>query len=168
MATDLYDLTVPAFLRGFAAMAAFLAKGERWATEHGVDPADLLTAKLYDDMAPLTAQVQRASDTAKNAVVRLGGVPSVAMLDDEATFADLQARIAKTVEFLNAVPREAIDGQEDRPVQLVTPGRTVDFTGRGYALGFVLPNFYFHVTTAYALLRTKGVPVGKLDYLGTQ
>ena len=166
MATELYDLTVPAFLRGFAAMSAFLTKGEQWAKGNGIDPADLLTAKLYDDMAPLTAQIQRASDTAKNAMVRLGGVDSVAMLDDESTFADLQARIAKTVAFLESVPRSAIDGQEARPVQLVTPGRTVDFTGQGYALAFALPNFYFHVTTAYAILRLKGVPVGKLDYLG--
>ena len=110
MATELYDLTVPAFLRGFAAMAAFLAKAEQWATDNGFDPADLLTAKLYDDMGPLTAQVQRASDSAKGAVVRLGGVEAPAMPDEETTFAELQARIAKTVDLLKSVPREAIDG----------------------------------------------------------
>lgn len=166
MATELYDLTVPAFLRAFGAMSAFLAKGEAWAEEHGIDPATLLTARLYDDMAPLTAQVQRASDAAKFAVVRIGGVEAPAMADDEASFADLHARIGKTVDLLRSVPPEAMNGQEDKIVTLTTPGRSLDFTGRSYALGFVLPNFYFHVTTGYAILRTKGVPVGKMDYLG--
>jgi hypothetical protein len=166
MATDLYDLTVPAFLRGFAAMSAFLTKAEAWAAENDVDPAELLTAKLHDDMAPLTAQIQRASDSAKGAAVRIGGLENVSMADDEVTFADLHARIARTVDFLKAVPPEAMNGQEARPVTLTTPGRSVDFTGLGFAQGFVLPNFYFHVTTAYAILRMKGVPLGKLDYLG--
>ena len=167
MAIDLYDLTVPAFLRGFAALSAFLTKAESWAAENDVDPADLLTAKLYDDMAPLTAQIQRASDTAKGAAVRIGGIENVPMADGETTFADLQSRIARTVDFLEAVPPEAMNGQEARPVTLTTPSRSVDFTGLGFAQGFVLPNFYFHVTTAYAILRMKGVPLGKLDYLGS-
>lgn len=166
MATELYDITVPAFLRGFAAMSAFLAKGEQWATDNGVDPSELLAAKLYDDMAPLTSQVQRASDSAKFTVVRIGGVDSVAMPDDETTFADLQARIAKTVDLLKSVPPEAMNGQEGKAITLPTPNRTLEFTGQSYVLGFVLPNFYFHVTTAYAILRMKGVPVGKMDYLG--
>ena len=166
MAIELYDLTVPAFLRGFAALSAFLTKAESWAAENDVDPADLLTARLHDDMAPLTAQIQRASDTAKGAAVRIGGIANIPMADEEATFADLQTRIARTVEFLKAVPTEAMNGQEERAVTLATPGRTVDFTGLSFAQGFALPNFYFHVTTAYAILRMKGVPIGKLDYLG--
>ena len=166
MSTPLYDLTVPVFLRGFHAMSGFLAKGEAFAAEKGLDPAELLNARLIEDMAPLTAQVQRASDAAKFTMVRIGGVEGVAMPDEEASFADLQARIAKTVAFLNAVPREAIDGKEDAPVELKTPNRTLTFTGQSYVLGFVLPNFYFHVTTAYALLRAKGVPIGKMDFLG--
>ncbi|MEG3088208.1 DUF1993 domain-containing protein [Sphingomonas sp. PB4P5] len=166
MATELYDLTVPALLRGFAALSAFLVKAEAWAIENDVDPADLLTARLYDDMAPLTAQIQRASDTAKGAAVRIGGLENVPMADDEISFADLQARIARTVAFLETVPPEAMHGQEARPVTLTTPNGAIDFTGRSFALGFVLPNFYFHVTTAYAILRMKGVPLGKLDYLG--
>jgi hypothetical protein len=117
-------------------------------------------------MGPLTSQVQRASDAAKFTMVRIGGIENVAMADEEASFADLQARIAKTVAFLNSVPREAIDGKEEAPVELKTPNRTMEFTGQSYVLGFVLPNFYFHVTTAYALLRHKGVPIGKMDYLG--
>jgi hypothetical protein len=166
MATELYDLTVPAFLRGFGAMSAFLTKSEAWAGEQGIDPADLLTARLYEDMAPLTAQVQRASDSAKFTVLRIGGVEAPAMPDEEVTFADLQARIAKTVDLLRSVASDAMNGQEDKPITLTTPARSLDFTGRSYALGFVLPNFYFHVTTAYAILRMRGVPLGKLDYLG--
>ncbi|GAA0307164.1 DUF1993 domain-containing protein [Sphingomonas oligophenolica] len=166
MTTALYDLTVPVFLRGFHAMSGFLAKGEAFAAEKGLDPAELLNARLIEDMAPLTGQVQRASDSAKFTVVRIGGIENVAMPDEEASFADLQARIARTVAFLNAAPREAIDGKEDAPVTLTTPRGSFDFTGRSYVLNFVLPNFYFHMTTAYALLRHKGVPIGKMDFLG--
>ncbi|MEO9132500.1 MAG: DUF1993 domain-containing protein [Sphingomonas sp.] len=166
MTTPLYDLTVPSFLRGFQAMSAFLAKGEAFAAEKGIDPADLLNARLIEDMSPLTYQVQRASDAAKFTVVRIGGIENVAMADEEASFADLQARIAKTVAFLNTVPRDAIDGKEDALVEIKLPNRTLEFTGREYVLGFVLPNFYFHMTTAYALLRHKGVPIGKMDFLG--
>ena len=166
MATQLYDLTVPVFLRGFHAMSGFLAKGEAYAAEKGIDPAELLGARLIEDMGPLTSQVQRASDAAKFTVVRIGGVENVAMADEEASFTDLQARIAKTVAFLEAVPRDAIDGKEEAKVELKLPNRTMEFTGQVYVLGFVLPNFYFHVTTAYALLRHKGVPIGKMDYLG--
>ena len=166
MAIELYDLTVPAFRRGFSAMSDFLTKGENWANDKGVDPSQLLTARLYDDMAPLTAQIQRASDAAKLAVIRLSGIDNVAMPDEETSFADLQSRITKTVELLKSVPRDAIDGQETKVVTLPTPGGNIDFTGQSYVLGFVLPNFYFHITTAYAILRSQGVPVGKLDYLG--
>ncbi|MDT8757147.1 DUF1993 domain-containing protein [Sphingomonas psychrotolerans] len=166
MATELYDLTVPVFLRGFAAMAAFLEKARAHADEHGVAHDDLLTARLYEDMAPLTSQIQRASDAAKFAVSRLAAIEPPAMPDTEASFDELQARIAATVAFLNAVPREAIDGREDADIELKTPSGSFPFKGRGYVLGFALPNFYFHVTTAYAILRHKGVPLGKRDYLG--
>ncbi|MGK6320646.1 DUF1993 domain-containing protein [Sphingomonas sp. DT-204] len=166
MATELYDLTVPALLRGFAAMAAFLDKGRTWADEQGMAHGELIEARLFPDMAPLSGQVQRASDTAKLALVRIGGVENVSMADDEASFAELQARIAKTVDFIKSVPRSAIDGKEAAEVVLQTPHGNVPFTGLSYVQGFLLPNFYFHVTTAYALLRMKGVPLGKLDYLG--
>jgi hypothetical protein len=164
--TSLYDLTVPAFRRGFASLSAILTAGETFARDHGIAEADMLGTRLVADMAPLTAQVQRASDTAKGAMVRIGGIPNLAMADDEASFAALQQRIAATLAFFDTVPRAAIDGKEDAPVTLVTSGGSVDFTGRSYVLGFVLPNFYFHITTAYALLRMRGVPIGKMDYLG--
>lgn len=164
--TSLYDLAVPAFRRGSASLSAILTAGETFARDHGIAEADVLDTRLVADMAPLTAQVQRASDTAKGAMVRIGGIPNLAMADDEASFAALQQRIAATLAFLDTVPRAAIDGKEDAPVTLVTSGGSVDFTGRSYVLGFVLPNFYFHITTAYALLRMRGVPIGKMDYLG--
>ena len=166
MSTSLYDLTIPVFIRNLETLDRILAKGEAFAAETGIDPAELLGARLYDDMGPLLSQIQRVSDSAKGTAVRLGGIENVVMADDEQTFADLHARIAKTITFLQGVPREAIDGKEDIVVSLKTPSRTVDFTGQSYVQAFVLPNFYFHMTTAYGLLRMKGVPLGKLDYLG--
>lgn len=166
MATELYDLTVPTFLRGFKAMAAFLEKARAHADEHGIAHEELLTARLYEDMAPLTSQVQRASDAAKFAAARLAGIEPPAMPDTEASFDELLARIAATVAFLESIAREAVDGREEADVELKTPSRSFHFKGRGYLLGFALPNFYFHVTTAYGILRHKGVPLGKMDYLG--
>lgn len=165
MTTALYDLTVPVFIRNLESLARILAKGEAFATGKGIDPADLTGARLIDDMGPLTAQIQRASDSAKGLPVRFG-FANLAIPDDEITFADLRKRVATTIAFLKTVPRDAIDGKEATAVTLVTPNRTFDFTGIDFALDFALPNFFFHMTTAYALLRMKGVPVGKMDYLG--
>ncbi|WP_213980636.1 DUF1993 domain-containing protein [Sphingomonas sp. dw_22] len=166
MATELYDLTVLVYLRGFAAMSAFLEKGRAYADAQGIAQEDLLSARLYDDMLPLTGQVQRASDTAKFAAARLSGIQGPSMPDTEASFDELLARIAATVDFLNSVPREAIDGREDADIEVRTARSSRQFKGLGYILGFAHPNFFFHVTTAYAILRHKGVPVGKMDYLG--
>ncbi len=166
MATELYDITVPAFLRAFAALAAFLEKGRAWADENNVPHEELLSARIYEDMAPLTSQIQRVSDGAKLAVARLAQVDGPAMPDTEASFDELQARIAATVAFIKSVPREKIDGREDAEIILKLPNNELKFTGSSYVSGFALPNFYFHITTAYALLRMKGVPVGKRDYLG--
>jgi len=166
MSLSLYDVSVPPFLRAFSAMSAFLEKGRAFADENGLPHADLLEARLIEDMAPLIAQVQRASDSAKFTVVRVGQIENIAIPDEETSFADLQERIAKTVAFLQAAPTSCMDGREDAEVILTTPRGSVPFTGKSYVLGFALPNFYFHMTTAYALLRQKGVPVGKLDFLG--
>ena len=163
--TTLYEQTVPVFIRNLTAIGKVLAKGEAFAAEKRIDPKDLLEARLIADMAPLTAQIQRMSDSAKGLAVRLGGVENVAMPDEEKTFADLQARIAKTIAFLEKVPADAMNGKEGAPVELVTPDQTFTFTGESYVATFTLPNFYFHMTTAYALLRMKGVPIGKLDFL---
>lgn len=166
MSIQLYDVTVPAFLRGLANLDAVLKKGEAFAAEQGLDPASLLETRLAPDMYPLAGQIQRASDTAKFAAVRLGGVENVPFEDDETSFADLYARIAKTVDFLESAPREAFEGRETAEVVMKSPSGERRFTGLDYALGFALPNFFFHVTTAYGLLRHRGAPIGKLDYLG--
>lgn len=166
MATALYDLTVPMFIRGLHALSGVLDKGAAFAAEKGVDPLTLTGASLIADMKPLTAQVQFACDTAKGTVTRVGALEPVAMADTEQTFDELQARIASTIALLEAVPREAIDGREDAQVVLKVPGGEIPFTGRTHVLAFALPNFYFHLTMAYALLRQAGVPVGKIDFLG--
>lgn len=166
MATALYDLTVPMFIRGLNALSGVLDKGAAFAAEKGIDPATLTGAQLIADMKPLTAQVQFACDTAKGTVTRLGDLEPVAMADTELTFAELQARIARTIALLEAVPREKIDGREDAAVVLKVPNGEIPFTGSSHVLTFSLPNFYFHLTMAYALLRQAGVPVGKIDFLG--
>jgi hypothetical protein len=166
MATELYDITVPVFLRGFKALAAFLDKARAWADENGVAHDDLLSARLYEDMAPLSSQIQRVSDGAKFAMARLAQIEAPSMADTETSFDELQARIAATVEFLKSVPREAVDGREDADIEVKTPNRSFHFKGLPYVTTFALPNFYFHITTAYAILRHKGAPVGKMDYLG--
>ncbi|MDI1296835.1 MAG: DUF1993 domain-containing protein [bacterium] len=166
MSTDLYDLTVPLFIGGLRNLSAMLAKGAAFAADKGIDPLTLTGARLADDMAPLTAQVQFACDTAKGATIRIGALDPLPMADTEQSFDELQDRIAKTIAFLESVPRDRIDGREDANVVLKTPNGDFPFTGRSHVLGFALPNFHFHMTTAYALLRRAGVPIGKLDYLG--
>ena len=167
MAISLYDLSAPVFVRGLRNLSAILDKGEAFAAEQGIDPADLLATRLIDDMAPLTAQVQRACDASKGTMVRVGGVTNTVFEDVETTFDELRERIAKVIAFVEAVPRDAIDGREDAEVILQIPnGESFTFTGRGYVLDFALPNFFFHVTMAYALLRHRGVQIGKLDFLG--
>lgn len=166
MTTSLYDLTIPVFIRNLQTLDTLLTKGEAFAAEQGIDPAELLNARLIDDMGTFVSQVQRASDSAKGTAVRIGAVENLALPDEETSFADLHTRIARTIAFLEAVPRDAIDGKEDMSITLQTPSRSFDFTAQSYVLTFVLPNFFFHLTTAYGLLRMKGVPIGKLNYLG--
>lgn len=168
MALSLYDASIPLFIRSLDSMAKFLEKGRAFADEHAMPHAELLEARLYEDMGPLTSQVQRASDSAKFAAVRVGQVENVALPDTETSFDELQARIAATVALLKAVPATAMDGREEAAIVVETPHRSFSFTGRDYILHFAVPNFFFHVTTAYALLRMKGVPVGKMDYLGSR
>jgi uncharacterized protein len=166
MALPIYEVSIAAHVRGLKNLSAVLAKGEAFAKEQGLAPEALLGARLIDDMLPLVKQVQIASDTAKGAAARLAGLEIPAFPDTEASFADLQARIAKTLDFLKSVKPEQLEGSETRPVELTMRGGTLQFTGASYLLGFVQPNFYFHLTTAYDILRHKGVPIGKLDYLG--
>ncbi len=163
---NLYDISIPPFIKSLEAMAAFLKKARAHAHAQGWEESELIEARLYPDMGPLTAQIQRATDSAKFVAVRVGGVENASFPDEEKSFEDLAERIAKTIAFLRAAPREGFDGKEEAEVILTTPSRSVTFTGQDYLTNFAIPNFYFHVTTAYAILRMKGVPVGKLDYLG--
>lgn len=166
MSFSIYDITVPAFLRGFANLSAILTKAEAHAAATGLDPKIYLDARLAPDMLPLTGQVQRASDTAKGCVVRLGAIENVSLPDTETNFPELQARIAATVALLKGISPSQLDGAEDRKVELKMRDRTVTFGGRDYATDFALPNFYFHIVTAYDVLRHKGLEIGKRDYLG--
>jgi hypothetical protein len=163
---SLYDVTVPVFIRSLENLDRILEKGAAHFTDAGRAEGELAGVRLIEDMHPLTAQIQRASDTAKGVVTRIGGAENVAMADDEQTIADLRTRIAKTIEVLKSARPEAFDGKEEAMVEIKTPNRSLVFTGKSYVLDFAVPNFFFHVTTAYALLRKEGVPIGKMDYLG--
>lgn len=160
MPISMYQASVPSLVRAFEGLSAILKKGE----EHGGDT--LVEARLAPDMLTLAGQVQRASDTAKGAIARLAGIENPPFPDDEKTLADLHGRIQKTVAFLQSVKPEQIDGTETRPISFKAGQNELKFTGESYLLSFVLPNFYFHITTAYDILRHKGVALSKRHYLG--
>ncbi|KQX00420.1 hypothetical protein ASC94_30030 [Massilia sp. Root418] len=166
MSLSMYQVSVPAFVRGLNVLSALLKKGEEHAAATGAVPDVLLGARLADDMLPLSAQVQRASDASKFCVARLCGVDAPKFDDNEASFQQLQERIASTIAFLESVPQAQFDGAEARDVTLTFGAFSQAFTGSGYLLTFALPNFYFHITTAYGILRAQGVKLGKLDFLG--
>ena len=161
MSFTIYDAPVPAFASMLKNMRAWLDKAEGEG-----DSAALVEARLIDDMKPLTAQYQFASDSAKNAVARLLGIDPPAMPDTETSFAELRERCDKTIAFLESVDPAAFAGSEDREVSIKFPnGMGYRFTGGDYLRRFALPNFYFHATMAYAILRAQGVSLGKPDYL---
>lgn len=161
-----YDLTIPAFQHGFSVLSKLLDKAEAFAEEKKFKPEVLVDARLAPDMLTLAGQIQRLSDTAKATAARLTGTEAPSFPDDEKTLADLRARIARTTDYLAAVPQAAFEGAAERTVTVKTRGGEVSSSGKDYLLTFALPNFYFHLTTAYAILRHNGVPVGKLDFLG--
>ncbi|AOF91629.1 DUF1993 domain-containing protein [Sinorhizobium sp. RAC02] len=166
MSISPYELSIPTFQRGFAVLSKLLDKAEAFAEEKKIKPEILVNARLSPDMLSLAGQIQRLSDTAKGAASRLTATEAPSFPDDETTLADLRARIDKTTTYLTSVPETAYEGAAERSVVLKTRGQEVHFTGKDYLLTFALPNFYFHLTTAYAILRHNGVPVGKLDFLG--
>ena len=161
MTFDIYDASIPVFANGLRNMSAWLDKAAAEKAE-----ADLLGGRLAPDMRPLPAQYQMASDSAKNAAARLAGRDLPAMPDDEASFAELQDRCARTIAYLESIDRAALADAAEREVVLSFPnGMGYRFTGRDYLTSFTLPNFFFHVTTAYAILRASGVSLGKPDFL---
>lgn len=166
MAQDLFSVSVPVFLRGHAILAEVLRKGEAHAVERKIVPAALLTARLFPDMFPLTGQVQAACDTAKRDTARLVGVEPPRFEDTETTFDELQARIRRTSEYVSQHGPEAFREAHTRKIELKLSTGAVELTGEQYLLRFALPNFYFHVTTAYDILRHNGVALAKKDYLG--
>jgi len=165
MSISMYRASIPVLVRSLNNLSAILEKGSAHAAAGNIDPAELVGARLAPDMLTLAGQIQRASDSAKGAAARLAGIENPSFADDETTFADLQERIVKTRRFLEGVSAEQIDGSAARSIEL-NLGTKVTFRGDDYLLNFALPNFYFHVTTAYDILRHSGVPVGKMDYLG--
>ena len=166
MPLSMYQAAIPPLLRGLANLSAILDKAMLNAESRHVDAAVLLQARLAPDMFPLIRQVQIAADTAKGCGARLAGVEVPSYPDTETSVAELQQRIAKTVLFLQGLPAAQFDGSEGRDIVLKFPKQTLNFTGQDYLQFFVLPNFYFHLTTAYDILRHNGVPLGKADYLG--
>lgn len=166
MSISMYLATVPPILRSLTNLREILGKAAAHAEAKKIDPSVLVNARLYPDMFPLSRQVQIASDTAKGAVSRLAGLEPPKYEDNETTFAELRARLDKTIALLESIKPEQIDGSEERDIVIPMRDRTLTFKGLPYLLDYVLPNVYFHATTAYAILRHNGVEIGKKDFLG--
>jgi uncharacterized protein len=166
MSLSLYDFSIPVLSRGLTNLSAILDKAAAYAAAKKFDPAVLAQARLFPDMHPLSRQVQIACDTAKGAAARLAGIEIPKHEDNEMTLADLKLRVAKTLDFVKSVSAAQLAGAENRTIEIKTPNRTFNFTGVVYLNEFVLPNFYFHESMTYALLRKNGVEIGKADFLG--
>ena len=166
MSLTMYHVSIPVFVRMLGNLSAILDKAAAHAEAKKIDPAIFVNARLTPDMYPLSRQVQIATDMVKGCAARLAGIEVPRYEDNETTFAELQARIAKTKAFLQSVSAEQIDGSEDRKITLKFGSRELNLLGQAYLLDFVLPNFHFHLTTAYAILRHNGVEIGKKDYTG--
>lgn len=166
MAYTIYDATLPPMVRMMENLLKIMDKATAQAKADKTDPEHLLGAKLAEDMFPFTRQIQIMSDAAKGCAARLSGQTAPSFPDEEKSFDDLKARINRTIAFLNSVKREQVEGSETKHIEIKTPNRTLEFSGTDYVNGFALPNFYFHLTTAYGLLRMKGISIGKMDFLG--
>jgi hypothetical protein len=162
----MYEASIPVLARMLGNLSNILKKAEANAQARGIEPKVFIESRLAPDMYALARQVQIASDMAKGCAARLAGVEVPSWADTETTFEELQSRIAKTQEFIKGIDAAKLEGSEDRTVVLKMRTGDISFSGRDYLLGFALPNFYFHITTTYAILRHNGVDVGKLDYLG--
>lgn len=166
MTLSMYQASVPVFLRALYNLQHVLRKGEEHAHARKYEPSLLLQARLTADMLPLTRQVQIATDMAKNGCARLAGVEPLKFEDTESSFAELHARIERAIEYIKGFKAEQIDGSETRAVTIKTRNGEQQFEGQGYLLHFVLPNLFFHCTTAYAILREAGAELGKTDFIG--
>ena len=166
MTLSMYQASIPTFIHGLANLSAILTKAEQHATAKKIDPSVLINARLYPDMFALARQVQIATDIVKGGVARLAGTEVPSFPDTETTFPELQARIAKVSEFIGGFKPAQIDGSEGKAIHLKVGGNDMVFEGQPYLLSFVIPNFYFHISIAYAILRHSGVEIGKMDFLG--
>jgi hypothetical protein len=162
----MYDASIPAFIRILGNLSAILDKAAAYAEAKKIDPSVLVNARLAPDMFPLSRQVQIATDGVKGCAARLAGVDVPSYPDTESTFPELKARIAKTADFLKGFKPAQIDGSEERKVAFKVGGQDRSFLGKPYLFEYVIPNLYFHVTTAYGILRHNGLEIGKKDYLG--
>lgn len=166
MNMSMYQATLPAFIRTLSNLGAILEKAMAFAATKKIEPTVLADYRLAPDMLPLARQIQIATDTAKGCAARLAGVEPPKYEDSEKTLPELKERLQKTIDYLKTFSAEQIDGTEEKTIELKFPQKTFTFKGLPYATGFAVPNFYFHVTTAYAILRHCGVEIGKTDFLG--
>ena len=166
MSLSMHQAGIPTVTRALNNLIGVLEKGAAHCEAKKIDPAVMIGSRLYPDMFPLTKQVQVATDIAKNGCSRLAGVEPPKYEDNEASFADLQARIVKTIDHLATFTAADLDGSDERMIELRLAGREVSMPGLQYLLHAAMPNFYFHVTTAYDILRHNGVPLGKATFLG--
>lgn len=163
---SMYDATIPPLKRALGNLAAILEKGEQYANAKKVEHQVLLNARLFIDMYPLTRQIQIATDMSKGAGARLAGIDVPKYEDNETSFAQLLARLANTLAFLDSIQAAQLDGADQRAITLTVRNKELHFNGKDYLFKWVLPNVYFHITTAYNILRHHGVELGKPDFLG--
>ena len=168
MSFSVYEASIPPMIHFFENLSKILDKAVQQAKERDMPLSEFLEARLAPDMYPFTRQIQIASDIAKLGAARLSGTDAPSFPDTESTFPELQERIQKTIDYIKSVPEEKFEGAEDRVCVLKFPQGEMTFPGRVFLNNFVLPNFYFHVTTAYDLLRLKGIEIGKMDYMGAR
>jgi uncharacterized protein len=166
MSISMYQISIPVFNRILDNLSTILNKAAVHAEAKKIDPSVLINSRLAPDMFPLSRQVQIAADMVKGCAARLAMVDIPSFADTEASFPELQERIAKTQAFLKSIREDQINGSETRTVTIKLRGNDLTVVGLPYLTEFALPNFYFHVTTAYAILRHNGVEVGKMDFLG--
>lgn len=169
MSLSMYQASIPTFIHALNNLSAILGKAAAYASEtNKIAPETLVNARLYPNMFPLSRQVQIASDIVKGFAARISGAEVPSYPDTETTFPELQARIAKTIAFLQSIPAAQVDGTEAKTIKLKVGPNEMTFTGQDYLLQFVIPNLYFHTTTAYAILRHNGLDIGKADFLGNK
>ena len=167
MTISMYQASAPVFDKMLGNLSGILGKAASWAEARKIEPTVLVNARLAPDMFALTRQVQIACDFAKGTCARLAGVEPPKFEDNESSIADLQARIAKTRQFMGTIKAAQIDGSEDRHIKFKAGPRELEFKGQAYLTDFALPNFFFHYTTTYAILRHNGLDLSKSDYIGS-